>query len=120
MLPTHHLAEESRDIIKLAIGLIATLTALVLGLLVGSVKSSFDAKNEDVQRIASDLVLLDRVLAQFGPTAQPTRDLLRETVASRHQALMRENFSSTSRPIDKHRRSRSASRVSSGCCANFP
>ena len=96
MLPTHHLAEESRDIIKLAIGLIATLTALVLGLLVGSVKSSFDAKNEDVQRIASDLVLLDRVLAQSGPAAQPARDLLRETAASRHGALLR----SLGRPRD--------------------
>ena len=89
MLPTHHLAEESRDIIKLAIGLLATLTALVLGLLVGSVKNSFDAKNEDVQRIATDLVLLDRILAQYGPAAQPARDLLRETATSRHGTLLR-------------------------------
>jgi hypothetical protein len=99
VLPTHHLAEDSKDIIKLAIGLIATLTALVLGLLVGSVKSSFDAKNEDVKRIASNLVLLDRVMAQYGPAAQPARDLLRETAASRHYALL-QNKSSLSRPAE--------------------
>jgi len=89
VLPTHHLAEDSKDIIKLAIGLIATLTALVLGLLVGSVKSSFDAKNEAVKRIATNLVLLDRVMAQYGPAAQPARDLLREAATSRHNVLVR-------------------------------
>jgi hypothetical protein len=95
VLPTHHLAEESKDIIKLAIGLIATLTALVLGLLVGSVKGSFDAKNEDVRRIATNLVLLDRLLAQYGPAAQPARDLLRETAASRHHALVTSHLTPT-------------------------
>jgi hypothetical protein len=99
VLPTHHLAEDSKDIIKLAIGLIATLTALVLGLLVGSVKNSFDAKNEDVRRIASNLVLLDRVMAQYGPAAQPARDLLRETASLRHDALSKSKIT-TSRPTE--------------------
>jgi fluoride ion exporter CrcB/FEX len=44
MLPEHHLSAESKDVVKLAMGLIATMSALVLGLLIASAKSSFDAQ----------------------------------------------------------------------------
>ena len=64
VLPENHLSAESKDVVKLSIGLIATMTALVLGLLVGSVKSSFDSKNDQYTRICADLVLLDRLLEQ--------------------------------------------------------
>ena len=98
ILPTNHLADDSKDIIKLAIGLISTLTALVLGLLVGSVKSSFDAKNEEMKRIASSLVLLDRILAQSGSAAGPARQLLRETAVSRLESLRRTKMASVRSP----------------------
>ena len=76
-LPEHHLNEDSKDIVKLSTGLIATLTALVLGLLVASAKDSFQSFNDGLQRIGADVITLDRVLAGYGPEAQDARDLLR-------------------------------------------
>ncbi len=72
-LPGHHLREESRDTIRVGAGMIATLAALVLGLLVGSGKGSFDATNTALTQISAKIVLLDRVLAQFGPETAPIR-----------------------------------------------
>jgi fluoride ion exporter CrcB/FEX len=46
VLPEHHMSEQSRQIVNIAIGLIATLAALVLGLLVASAKSSFEQRND--------------------------------------------------------------------------
>ena len=76
-LPEHHLNEDSKDIVKLSTGLIATLTALVLGLLVASAKDSFQSFNDGLQRIGADVITLDRVLAGYGPESQDARDLLR-------------------------------------------
>lgn len=87
ILPEAHLSPESREVVKLSIGLIATMTALVLGLMVGSVKSSFDAKGEEYNRICSNLVLLDRLLAQYGPDTAAPRALLKAAVTARSEEL---------------------------------
>jgi hypothetical protein len=78
----HHLSEDSKEVMKLALGIIGTLAALVLGLLLASAKSSFDAKGSGINQIAADLVLLDRALARYGPETQDARDLLRNAVAA--------------------------------------
>jgi hypothetical protein len=83
VLPPHHLSEDSRDTVKLATGIIATLSALVLGLLVASAKGSFDAKRVAVESLAADVIAFDRILARYGPEARPARDLFRKTVAAR-------------------------------------
>src|ERR1700675_83416 len=82
-LPKHHLSDESKDMVKVGIGLLVTLSALVLGLLVASAKSSFDTKSEEIQQAASRIILLDRNLRQFGPEADTARSLLRQTVTSK-------------------------------------
>jgi hypothetical protein len=82
LLPEHHLRDESKDALKLGTGLIATLVALVLGLLVGSAKSSFDAMNTGLMELGAKVILLDRTLAQYGPETMETRDLMRRSVAS--------------------------------------
>jgi hypothetical protein len=82
-LPKHHLSDESKDMVKVGIGLLVTLSALVLGLLVASAKSSFDTKSEEIQQAASKIILLDRNLRQFGPEANAARNLLRQAVASK-------------------------------------
>ena len=87
VLPEHHLSPDSREIVKLSIGLIATMTALVLGLLVGSVKSSFDSKNDEYNRICSNLVLLDRVLAQYGPESTEPRGVLQAAAVTRGKEI---------------------------------
>jgi hypothetical protein len=78
----HHLSADSKDVMKLALGVIGTLAALVLGLLLASAKSSFDAKGSGINEIAADLVLLDRALARYGPATREARELLRNSVAA--------------------------------------
>jgi hypothetical protein len=78
----HHLSADSKDVMKMALGIIGTLAALVLGLLLASAKSSFDAKGSGINQIAADLVLLDRALARYGPETRDARDLLRNSTAA--------------------------------------
>lgn len=82
-LPEHHVSGDARDVMKLGIGLIATTTALVLGLLTASAKSSFDTENAEIRASAANLVVLDRTLAQFGPEAAPIRAMLKQAVGKR-------------------------------------
>jgi len=82
-VPVDHLNSESKDVVKLAMGLIATMAALVLGLLTASAKSSFDTLDSEVKQGAANIILLDRVLAQYGPETKDTRDLLRQAVVYR-------------------------------------
>src|SRR6185436_1026794 len=77
VLPARHLDNDSKDMVKLATGLIATLSALVLGLLVSSAKDSFNQMNGELLRSAVKVVLLDRVLAQYGPEANEIRSQLK-------------------------------------------
>jgi len=72
-----HLDNESKDIVKLATGLIATLSALVLGLLVSTAKGTFDQVNNELTQTAVKVVVLDRVLAEYGPEAKDVRALLK-------------------------------------------
>ena len=70
-LPEHWLDAESRDTVKVGVGLIATMTALVLGLVTASAKNSFDAVDTTVKQTATQLLALDRVLARYG--SRPAR-----------------------------------------------
>ena len=63
-LPKHHLSKDSQDVVRLGAGLIATITALVLGLLITSAKSSFDTQNNQIKQITANIILLDHLLAQ--------------------------------------------------------
>ena len=81
-LPKHHLNPETKDLVKLCIGLIGTMSALVLGLLVGSAKGSYDTQRSELIQMSAKVVLLDRVLAHYGPEAKETRDLLRRFVVA--------------------------------------
>jgi hypothetical protein len=87
VLPEHHLSEASKDVVKLVTGLVATLAALVLGLLIASAKNSFDMANEGFRQSAARIILLDRALAQYGPEAKDLRALLKQGFAARVQQL---------------------------------
>jgi hypothetical protein len=78
LLPGHHLKDDSKDIVKLGIGVIATMTALVLGLLVSSAKASFDRLSTELTVTAAKVIELDRALAHFGPETQAVRAQLRQ------------------------------------------
>src|SRR4051794_11976115 len=77
-LPSHHLSKETTDIVRLGVGVVATITALALGLLISSVKGSFDQVNRDVQVFATRLILTDRALRFYGPGGDHARSLLRQ------------------------------------------
>jgi hypothetical protein len=79
-LPTHHLNEHSKDVVRLGFALIATLSALVLGLLITSAKSAYDTQRNEVRQITAKLVLLDDQLARYGPEARPARELQRQAI----------------------------------------
>lgn len=83
VLPKHHLDAETRDAVRIGVGLIATMAALVLGLLLASAKSSFDTKSEEIRSSAAKVILLDRTLREYGPDASEVRALLRDTVERR-------------------------------------
>src|SRR5258708_951512 len=79
-LPQHHLAADSKDIVKLGMGLVGTMAALVLGLLVASAKGSYDAQSAELTQMSANIALLDRGLALYGPETKETRALLRGAV----------------------------------------
>lgn len=80
-LPEHHLSADSKDVVKLTMGLIGTMAALLLGLLVASAKSSYDARSTELTQMSASFVLLDRVLAHYGPETNSARELLRGSVS---------------------------------------
>jgi hypothetical protein len=78
-LPAHHLREDSRDVIKLATGLVGTMAALVLGLLVASAKGNYDAQTTELTQLSANIIFLDRGLANYGPEANEARHALRDS-----------------------------------------
>ena len=81
-LPEHHLRDDSRDVLKLASGMIATLVALVIGLLVSSSKSSYDQASAGATQIGAKVILLDRALRRYGPETEGIRARLGRSIAS--------------------------------------
>jgi hypothetical protein len=79
-LNENHLSAESKELVKMGVGLIATMTALVLGLLVASAKGSFDTQRGEIAQLSANAILLDRVLAHYGPEAKEPRAILHASV----------------------------------------
>ena len=82
-LPQHHLSKDSQDVVRLGVGLIATIAALVLGLLIAAAKGSFDTQSGQVKQITADIILLDALLEQYGAEAQPIRGEMRSVAGDR-------------------------------------
>jgi hypothetical protein len=80
VLPAHHLSDKSQTSVTLGMGLIATMAALVLGLLTGSAKSSFDNQDGEIKQMSANLILLDRTLAHYGPETANIRDQIRRAI----------------------------------------
>lgn len=81
LLPGHHLSKETQDVVKLSAGTVATLTAMVLGLLVSSAKNSFDTINNGIVQSSAKIILLDSDLARYGPETKAAREQLKRHVA---------------------------------------
>jgi hypothetical protein len=79
-LPLEHLSAEARNSAHIGIGMIATLAALVMGLMISSSKASFDERQAEIVRLATTIVLLDHALAAYGSEARGARDEVRALV----------------------------------------
>ena len=76
-LPSHHLTKETQDVIRLGTGMISVLASLVLGLLIATAKTSYDTTDQAIRGYATELILLDETLRDYGETAAAPRELVR-------------------------------------------
>ena len=81
-LPAHHLEGDSKSVVTVVLGLVATLTALVLGLLISSAHTAYVQQQLELQQLGVHLFQIDRVLAHFGPDASEERARLRRIVVA--------------------------------------
>ena len=79
-VPAHHQDADTKDVVKLVMGLVATIAALVLSLLIASAHSSYDVQESEVQLLGAQLVQLDEVFAHYGPESSDARAQLRRMV----------------------------------------
>ncbi len=82
ILPGHHLSDDSKDTVKMGTGLVATICALVLGLLVSSAKHTFDTMNSEIMQSSTKLILLDRILVRYGQETEPLRRIVRGSITT--------------------------------------
>lgn len=80
ILPEHHLSSDTKDIVKLGMGLVGTMAALLLGLLVAAAKNSYDAQTAELTQLSANVAVLDRVLAHHGPETKEVRENLRAII----------------------------------------
>ena len=87
LLPHDNLSPGSQEAVKLGLGFVGTMSALVLGLLISSAKASYDAVNSEMTQMSARVIFLDRVLALYGPETKDARVLLRTTVVRTRDKL---------------------------------
>jgi putative copper export protein len=87
VLSEQHLSNDTKDVVRLSTALIATVSAMVLSLLVSSAKSAFDRYDDELTQNAARVVMLDRALEEFGPQTSDIRAALKSHYASRIEAL---------------------------------
>ncbi len=80
VVPEHHLGADSKDVVKLGIAVIATMSALVVSLLLASAKGSYDTRSREFTQMSANIIVLDRLLAHYGPETKVVRDLLHRSV----------------------------------------
>jgi hypothetical protein len=77
VIPRGHLSDDSKESIRLGMGLVATVAALVLGLLIASAKNCYDVQSNALTQMSANALVLDRILAHYGPEAKGSRNNLR-------------------------------------------
>src|SRR5581483_3164992 len=98
-LPIHHRGEDTHNVVRLAASVFVVMTSLVLGLLINSVKDTFEAVDRDVHTFATELVILDRTLRLYGAETNATREYL---ITYAQQALD-DTWSSKGGPVNDDR-----------------
>jgi hypothetical protein len=99
-LPERHQSTDSKDVLKMLIGLIGTMAALVIGLLIATAASSYATRRSEFTQMSAGIVLLDRELAHYGPETKEVRDLLRRVVTRELQLTWSETGTSPHAKFD--------------------
>ena len=86
-LPENHLSDETKSVVTLSMGVVGTLTALVLSLLIATASTTFNTRNQEITVIGAKVIQLDRLLRRYGPETDEVRDLVRRYTAMRLQDL---------------------------------
>jgi hypothetical protein len=82
-----HLDADSREVVKLVMGLVATMSALILGLLIASADTSYKAQKSELQSLSANVIILDRLLASYGDETRQARDELRGAIKSSQERI---------------------------------
>jgi uncharacterized membrane protein YeaQ/YmgE (transglycosylase-associated protein family) len=93
VLPGHHLSTDAKGRVRLGTGLIGTIAAIVLGLLIAAAKNSYDTQTTQIKQMTANIVLLDNLLVQYGPEADAARNLMRRGIVVLADRMWRENSS---------------------------
>lgn len=109
VLPERHLNNETKEVVRLGTGLIGTIAALVLGLLISAAQTNFDRINDELQENAAGMVMLDRALAEYGPESKDARELLKASYAKRVEMLFSDKAREQARVDGRHARTREMS-----------
>lgn len=99
ILPQHHLNQDAQDVVRIGVALIATMAALVLSLLLAAAKSSHDTQSNQIKQTTADFILLDYLLAEYGPDSLPIRKSLRSAIGSYIDGIWREEDTTDRRPF---------------------
>lgn len=94
VLPKHHLSTESKDVIKVVMAMTATISALVVSLMISTAKTSFDDKDSELRKQAAYTILLDRLMAQYGPETREARIQLRGMTEQKLRTVWGEDINS--------------------------
>lgn len=102
VLPERYLSDQTKDVVRLGVGLIATIAALALGLLIAAANGSFQTQRGYIQRIAADVILIDQLLAQYGAEANSAREEIRRAIGPLVDRVWREDqwLAAYQRPLE--------------------
>jgi hypothetical protein len=95
-VPDHHLTDETKNLVSVSMAVVATISALVLGLLLSNANSSFNAMQGQVVSLSSEILRLDQLLRKYGPDTKLAREKLREYAERKRDDLFPNN------PADFH------------------
>jgi hypothetical protein len=99
-IPSEYLGTDTKDVVRLVTGITATMSGVVLGMLVASAKSYYDARTSEVAELATEVVTIDRLLARYGPETGEIRSQFHQLVKNRADRLWssQESMASALRP----------------------
>ena len=79
-LPNHHQDARTKDVVRLGMGMVGTISALVLGFMISSATTYYDNQRDALTELSANLVMLGRLLQHYGPEANAAHESLRLTV----------------------------------------